>query len=212
MGGGRPTLPQFLPLARPVANSYSVKRHPRAPTLGRLGAGAHALVHAVQLLALHADVLQPPVVRVDAVLQQLAQGHRAGGEGREPHSASTRSPPAQCAPREARSWFPVGRSGLGPGRDFAPRPARSRSCAAQFQQGGPTADEGRGMPRTRATEPGFPRTRQWLGQARDRPRSVRQRRHDSRGAVLWDSWVAAILVTHRSATKGQGAENARQNS
>lgn len=53
---------------------------PESPTLGGLGAGAHALVGTVDLLALHADVLQPPVVRVDAVLQQLAQGHRAAGK------------------------------------------------------------------------------------------------------------------------------------
>lgn len=59
-------------------------------TLGRLGAGADALVGAVELLALHADVLQPPVVGGDAVLQQLTQCHGAAGRERcEPASPGT---------------------------------------------------------------------------------------------------------------------------
>lgn len=64
-----------------------------SPTLGRLGAGAGALVQAVDLLPLHADVLQPLVIRVDAMLEQLTQRHRAGEE--EPERAD------QLPPRSA---------------------------------------------------------------------------------------------------------------
>lgn len=46
-----------------------------APTFGRLGARAYTFLHVADLLALHADVLQPLVIRIDAVLEQLAQGH-----------------------------------------------------------------------------------------------------------------------------------------
>ena len=66
---------------------------PALRVLGRLGAGAGALVQAVDLLPLHADVLQPLVIRVDAMLEQLTQRHRAGEE--EPERAD------QLPPRSA---------------------------------------------------------------------------------------------------------------
>lgn len=46
-----------------------------APTFGRLGARSDTFLHVADLLALYSDVLQPLVIRIDAVLEKLAQGH-----------------------------------------------------------------------------------------------------------------------------------------
>lgn len=53
------------------------------PTFGCLGAGADALIHAIDFLSLHADILKPFVVCIDAMLEQFAQSHRAGEEEAE---------------------------------------------------------------------------------------------------------------------------------
>lgn len=54
-----------------------------APTFGCLGAGADALIHAVDFFSLHPDVLKAFVIGIDAVLQELAECHGAGGGGHE---------------------------------------------------------------------------------------------------------------------------------
>lgn len=55
-------------------------------TLGRFGARADAVVGTVDLLPLHHDVLEAFVVGVEAVLQQLAQRHRAATRGKRGES------------------------------------------------------------------------------------------------------------------------------
>lgn len=59
-------------------------------TLGRLRARADALVGIVDLLSLHHDVLEAFVVRVEAVLQQLAERHRAAAQGKRGESLKSR--------------------------------------------------------------------------------------------------------------------------
>ena len=49
-------------------------------TLGGFGARSDPLLQVDDLLPLHHDVLQPLVVGVEAVLQQLAERHRTAGE------------------------------------------------------------------------------------------------------------------------------------
>lgn len=49
-------------------------------TLGRFGACADAVFRAVDLLSLHHNVLETLVVRVETVLQQLTESHRAAGK------------------------------------------------------------------------------------------------------------------------------------
>lgn len=51
-------------------------------TLGRFGACADAVFRAVDLLSLHHNVLETLVVRVETVLQQLTESHRAAGKKR----------------------------------------------------------------------------------------------------------------------------------
>lgn len=52
-------------------------------TLGRFRACANAIVGTVDLLPLHHDVLEAFVVGVEAVLQQLAECHRAATQGKQ---------------------------------------------------------------------------------------------------------------------------------
>lgn len=50
-------------------------------TLDRLRTCTDAIFRAVYLFSLHNNVLETFVVRVEAVLQQLTEGHRAVGHG-----------------------------------------------------------------------------------------------------------------------------------
>lgn len=52
-------------------------------TLGRFGACADAIIGTVDLLPLHHDVLEAFVISVEAVLQQLAERHRAATQGKQ---------------------------------------------------------------------------------------------------------------------------------
>lgn len=67
--------------ADPVSLFLSRRRHRSVwrLTLDGLGARADAVLVAVYLFSLHNDVLETFVVFVEAMLQQLAQGHRAAG-------------------------------------------------------------------------------------------------------------------------------------
>lgn len=49
-------------------------------TLGRFGAGADTVFRVINLFSLNYDVLETFVVCVEAMLQQLTEGHRAAGK------------------------------------------------------------------------------------------------------------------------------------
>lgn len=72
-------------------------------TLGRLGACADAVLGTVDLLPLHHDVLEAFVVGVEAVLQQLAERHRAAAPGKRRQKLKTREQKATNREQDARA-------------------------------------------------------------------------------------------------------------